>query len=129
MCAMMVKLHPQHTYMLTVTNEVSCTSLRQGPNSIYRNIARLATCFVPDDDVICLRIQEYTVNCMCRSTYSYGLLRVGSKYNHTVGTHIVLVVLVKNWLLTDRLRREFPETKDNNGKFEDLTALPIRVYV
>jgi hypothetical protein len=24
---------------------------------------------------------------------------------------------------------EFSETKDNNGKFEDLTALPIKIYV
>jgi len=24
---------------------------------------------------------------------------------------------------------EFPETKDSNGKFEDLTALPIKIHV
>jgi len=24
---------------------------------------------------------------------------------------------------------EFPETKDTNGKSEDLTALPIKIYV
>jgi hypothetical protein len=68
MCAMTVQLHPQHSYMRTAANEVLDMPLRQDPNSIYLNIACLATCFVPDDDTICLRIQEYNVSYMCRST-------------------------------------------------------------
>jgi hypothetical protein len=68
MCAMMVQLHPQHIHMRTVTNEVLHMSLRQDPHSIYLDIACLAKYFVPDDNAICLRIQEYTVSYMCRST-------------------------------------------------------------
>jgi hypothetical protein len=58
MSAVTMQLYPQHKYMRTVTNVVLCVSRRQDPNNIYPNTARVATCFVPDDDVICLIIQK-----------------------------------------------------------------------